>query len=116
MTEDQREAWRRAFAARAAQQRRQRPRPRQGLAAASGPGMVRVLPPDRAAAVARVVRVAIATTPSLATARRTIGQWAGHPADPAMKADALAMLDRIEAEAKETSPPAETGPAQEGSK
>jgi hypothetical protein len=57
--------------------------------------------PDRAAAVARVVQVAIATTPTLATARRTLQQWAGHPADPAMKADALAMLDRIETQARQ---------------
>jgi hypothetical protein len=57
--------------------------------------------PDRAAAVARVVQVAIAATPTLATARRTLRQWAGHPADPAMRDDAIAMLDRIEAEARQ---------------
>jgi hypothetical protein len=44
MNEDQREKWRQALAAKAAQQRRHRWRPRRGLQAAQGAGMVRVQP------------------------------------------------------------------------
>jgi hypothetical protein len=57
--------------------------------------------PDRQATVARIVRVAIATTPSIAAARRTLRQWPGHPSDPALRDDALGMLDRIEREARQ---------------
>jgi hypothetical protein len=46
MTEDQRSEWKAAVAALHAQQRRQRHRPRHGLQAVSGVGMVRVLPPE----------------------------------------------------------------------
>jgi hypothetical protein len=46
MNEDPREQWRQALAAKAAQQRRQRYRPRRGLQAVKGAGMVRVLPPE----------------------------------------------------------------------
>ena len=45
MTEDQRAAWRKALAALAAQQRRQRYKPRaRGLEAIRSAGMVRILP------------------------------------------------------------------------
>jgi hypothetical protein len=44
MTEDQREKWRQALAAKAAQQRRQRWRPPRGIQTVKGAGMVRVLP------------------------------------------------------------------------
>jgi hypothetical protein len=52
--------------------------------------------PGRQADVARLVSVVIAECPSIAVARRTLTNWAGHPADPAMKTDALAMLDQLE--------------------
>jgi hypothetical protein len=58
--------------------------------------------PARTAAVTRVVQVALAITPSIAVARRTIEQWAGHPADAALREDALELLGRIEAEARQT--------------
>lgn len=56
---------------------------------------------DRATIVAKVVQVAIATTPSIAVARKTLATWSGHPADRQLKPDALAMLDQLEAEAKQ---------------
>jgi hypothetical protein len=47
VNEDQRQQWKRALAAKAAQQRRQQYRPRaRGIQAVKGAGMVRVLPPQ----------------------------------------------------------------------
>lgn len=57
--------------------------------------------PDRAATVARVVQVAIAATRTTQAARRALHQWAGHPADPNMKDDAIELLDRVEREARQ---------------
>jgi hypothetical protein len=71
--------------------------------------------PERDATVARIVQAAISATPSIATARRTIQDWAGHPGDSSLKADALQLLDRIETEAVQTQDvPATGGAAQEG--
>ena len=44
--------------------------------------------------IAQLVDTAVASAPTIATARRTLRDWAGHPADPEMKADALAELER----------------------
>lgn len=51
--------------------------------------------------IALVVRVALATTPSPAAARRTLAGWPGHHADPAMRQDALDLLDSL---TRETTP------------
>lgn len=50
---------------------------------------------DRDSVIANVVRIAISTSPSPAVARKTIEDWPGHPKDPDMRADALALLDQI---------------------
>jgi hypothetical protein len=55
--------------------------------------------PERQAAITRIVQVALAECPSIAVAKRTLTDWPGHPADPQIKTDALAMLDKLEQEA-----------------
>jgi hypothetical protein len=100
VSESQRAEWRRAIAAKNARQRTQRGTRQTGLATVTGPGTIR-RPPDRAATVARLVQTAIASTPSLAAARKALESWAGHPADSEIKADALAMLGELEREARQ---------------
>lgn len=52
--------------------------------------------------ISNLIRIALDTSPSIAVARKTLESWPGHPKDPRMRADAIAMLDRITTERKTT--------------